>query len=331
MVFVGDLSPSLPEMEPSRWVALSGESLELRLATRAILLAHAAGLTNRFVIASLWNQRRSVLRGLALAVQEVHSGGRAVLVVHVPGAHHTSQTTGVWNAEGEDRSEIAYALLVALTEHARTLGIPRLLVGRCPESDRAIAKAAVRIRARPVEAPVDHVIELAAGGDFAAHLAGLDRKRAWKLRRELRRAAERGVSVTTTCVPVDAEIVEAGRLVRDTLALKQPRLIAGAHDLLGQLTEWLPAGSLTLTQCRDSSQLLGVLVGIRAGDTTQFAYFGRVAEPPLQVAAALWPTAVRNEIERGARRLLLGSANDALKRRLGARALAQVHYYVAAC
>jgi hypothetical protein len=303
MITVEAVQPSLPVLAGPRW---------------AILRAHARALSNRLVVAhSPW--------GVAVALEEMHERNRPVWVIHVPSQHQQEQATGVFTCDGADRRSAAAALLSALRQHARELGVQRMVVARCPEGDRALAEAVAELGGRAIPITPDYVVE--SCGSFEDHLRGLSKKRGWKLRQDLGSAQRIGAHLHTSAPPSAGELDAAWAVVQETLARKQPRLRWGPHNLLASLAA--EAADSALTLLRDGDRLLGALFAVRSGDEVQFAYLGHIEAPPLHVSAALWATAIRTELERGTRRLLLGMTGDVLKRRLGARAVPQVHYYLA--
>jgi predicted N-acyltransferase len=326
MIQLRPLTATLPELEAERWAAFAGEDAAARLLTRALVLAHAESIANPMVIASLWNAEQTELRGVAVALVEVHPGDRPVLVSMVPGAHHRAHCPGLWITEGEDAAQVSHALVAALLEHARSAGIRRVVLSLCPPDQPVLAATAAALGGRAFDAPVDHQLVLPAGTTLDAHLARLPRKRATDLRRDLRRAAEVGARIVDDLEVTTATLERLWPLMAQALARKQPRLQLRGN-LFTALASAAPRGSLVASLCLKDETLLGFLLCLRSGATTQFNYLAHVDDPPLHVAAALWAAALEREIARGASLLLLGMTGETLKQRLGATPVAQVHYY----
>ena len=315
MVTVRPLSASLPELDERCWSQFD----DLGLVSRAILLAYAGAIDNPLVIAASWDGPR--LRGLAVGMIELHPADRRVLVVMIPGAHRPAHGTGVWITGGEDALAVTTELIGALARHAREAGLTRLTIARWPADEPIMKQAAAGLGCRPFAAPSDHQLVLPAGLTWEAHLAALGRKRAWKLRFDLRRAAAAGAEIADECPPSAAALEAAWPLLGATLGRNASRLRLRTNVLAA-----LAPGAITL--CKHGGRLIGFLFRLRSGGVTQFVHFGHSDAPPLHVASALWAHALEAEIQRGARLLLLGTASETLKRRLGATAVPQVHYFL---
>jgi Acetyltransferase (GNAT) domain len=322
-------APRLPELDESAWRRFAGEDDATRELTRALFVAHAESVDNPCWVASSW--RGEELRGVALAMLETHARERRVLVVWVPAAHLGAHGSGVWITRGADAADVARELTGALTAHAGTLGVERLVIASCPEDDAGLARAAADAGGRAFPAPPEHQLVVpssAAAAPFDAHLAALGRKRGWKVRRDLRRPADAGAALAVESPPSPATLEALWPLLQATLARRGSRLATGRANLLAAIVARVPPGAASVTICTRDGRVLGFLFQLRAGDTTQFNYFGHAAAPPLHVSSSLWAAAVKAELERGARRLLLGMTGETQKQRLGATPLARVHHYI---